>query len=510
MPRPQRLARIVGFSCLVLFGALIARCDADVRLPHIFGDHMVLQREKPVRVWGWADPGETVKVSVADKQGETTADPQGHWNVELPAVTATSPIEMTVAGKNSIVLHDLLVGEVWICSGQSNMQMNVASSNDAKKEIKGAKHPNIRLFTVPMRPAGEPADDVSGGWKACTPETIPSFSAVGYFFGRSLHDQLDVPIGLINSSWGGTRIEPWTPPVGFREVPALAEILSGIEKANAEYAKMTEVALPQYAAWLAAAEKAKANKESIPAPPPWPVSPLATNIAPTGLYNGMIHPLVPFAIRGAIWYQGESNLADGMLYDDKMKALIGGWRSVWQEGDFPFLYVQLAPFRYGNANPTLLPKIWEAQTAALAIPNTGMAVTNDIGNPKDIHPKDKQDVGKRLALWALAKAYGKQIVYSGPLYKSMTVEDAKIRVKFDNVGGGMVARDGKPLTWFTIAGDDKKFVDAQATIDGDSVIVTSPDIKKPVAVRFAWDDVANPNLQNIEGLPASAFRTDKW
>ncbi|HXY36212.1 MAG TPA: sialate O-acetylesterase, partial [Planctomycetaceae bacterium] len=317
---------------------------------------------------------------------------------------------------------------------------------------------------------------------------------------------------LINSSWGGTRIEPWTPPVGFAEVPALASILSDIEKAKAEYAKMTVDVLPRYADWLAQAQQAKARHESIPAPPEWPANSLSNNYAPTGLYNGMIHPLVPFSIRGAIWYQGESNLGDGKLYFDKMKALIGGWRSVWHEGDFSFLYVQLAPFKYGSTDPTLLPKIWEAQTAALAIPNTGMAVTNDIGNPTDIHPKDKQDVGKRLALWALAKTYGKQIVYAGPLYveNSMKIEGSKIRVKFDHVGGGLVARNGKPLNWFQIAGTDKNFVDAEAIIDGEWVIVSSPKVSKPVAVRFAWDQIADPNLQNVEGLPAAAFRTDKW
>jgi sialate O-acetylesterase len=224
----------------------------------------------------------------------------------------------------------------------------------------------------------------------------------------------------------------------------------------------------------------------------------------------MIHPLVPFAIRGAIWYQGESNLSDAMLYTDKMKALIQGWRSVWNEGDFPFYYVQLAPYTYGKGNTTALPKLWEAQTAALSIPNTGMAVTIDIGNAKDIHPKDKQDVGKRLALWALAKNYGKQIVYSGPLYKSMSVDGSSIRVKFDHVGGGLSERDGKPLTWFTIAGEDRKFVDAVAKVEGDSIVVSSTKVEKPVAVRFAWDQVADPNLTNIEGLPASAFRTDRW
>jgi sialate O-acetylesterase len=481
---------------------------ADVRLPHIFGDHMVLQREKPVRVWGWADTGEKVTVTIGGEHAEATADERGAWKVELPAVSSKSAIEVKVAGKNTIVLHDVLVGEVWVCSGQSNMQMTVNSSNDAKKEIAAAKHPEIRLFTVPMRPAGDPAEDVSASWTVCTPKTIPNFTAVGYFFGRELHEQLGVPIGLINSSWGGTRIEPWTPIAGFRDVPQLAGIVADIEKARAEFAKATAAALPRYADWLARAQKAKEQGEYIPAPPEWPTSPLSTNYTPTGLYNGMIHPLVPFGIRGAIWYQGESNLGDGMLYLEKMKALIDGWRSVWKEGDFPFGFVQLAPFRYGAGNPTLLPKMWVAQTTALSIPDTGMAVTIDVGNPTDIHPKDKQDVGKRLALWALAKAYGKQIVYSGPLYKSMSIDGSKIRVKFEHVGGGLVARNNKPLDWFQIAGEDKKFVNADAVIDGDSVIVSSPQVPKPVAVRFAWDQVADPNLQNVEGLPASAFDTE--
>jgi sialate O-acetylesterase len=224
----------------------------------------------------------------------------------------------------------------------------------------------------------------------------------------------------------------------------------------------------------------------------------------------MINPIAPFAIRGALWYQGESNNGEGMLYFEKMKALIAGWRSVWNEGDFPFYYVQLAPYNYGPQNPTALAKIWEAQTAALSIPDTGMAVTNDIGDIKDIHPKDKQDVGKRLALWALAKNYGKQIVFSGPLYKSMDVEGSTIRVKFDYVGGGLAARDGKPLSWFTVAGEGKKFVDATVKIDGDSIVVSSNEVAKPVAVRFAWNQIAVPNFSNIEGLPASAFRTDRW
>jgi len=510
MLRFHRVTRIAVFALSLSLAAAIRPCAADVRLPRIFGNQMVLQRDLPVRVWGTADPGEKVTVSIGKNQSNATADAHGKWKVELPALAAGNPIEVKVSGKNTITLRDVLVGEVWVCSGQSNMQMAVQHAADGKKETAAATHPQIRLFTVPMLVATEPVDDVDAYWKECTPESIPSFSAVAYYFGRSLNEQLGVPIGLINTSWGGTRIEPWTPPVGFRAVPAVASIADDVEKAGANYVRTTVAAVGAFAKWLPTAEKARDARTAIPAPPAWPTHPLSNNRAPTALYNGMIHPLVPFAIRGAIWYQGESNLGEGMLYFDKMKALIQGWRSVWNEGDFPFYYVQLAPYTYGKSNPTALPRIWEAQTAALCMPNTGMAVTNDIGNVKDIHPKDKQDVGKRLALWALAKNYGKEIVYSGPLYKSMSVDGSKIRMKFNHVGGGLAARDGKPLTWFTIAGEDQKFVDAQAKIDGDAIVVSAPNVEKPVAVRFGWDQVADPNLANIEGLPASAFRTDRW
>lgn len=479
----HRMIRMTVFALSVSLAAAVHPCLGDVRLPHIFGNQMVLQRDQPLPFWGTADPGEKVTVSAGKNQSSATADEHGKWHLELPALAAGKPVEVKVSGKNTITLHDVLIGEVWVCSGQSNMQMSVQSAANAKKEIAASTHLHIRLFTVPMLAAEQPVDDVKAYWSECTPYSVPSFSAVAYYFGRSLQEQLGVPIGLIDTSWGGTRIEPWTPPVGFRAVPAVASILTDMEHGQ----------VPRRPS-----KSGKQNKA------------LPTNQIPTRLYNGMIHPLVPFAIRGAIWYQGESNMTDGMLYFDKMKALILGWRSVWNNSNLPFYYVQLAPFRYGTADPTGLPRLWEAQTAALSIPDTGMAVTIDIGNPTDIHPKDKQDVGKRLALWALAKNYGKQIVYSGPLYKSMSVDGSRIRVKFDQVGGGLAARDGKPLTWFTVAGDDRKFVDADATIDGDSIVVSSTKVGKPAAVRFAWNQVADPNLTNIEGLPASAFRTDPW
>jgi sialate O-acetylesterase len=482
----HRMVRIAACSLCLSLVAVAARCRADVHLPHIFGNQMVLQRDLPVRFWGTADPGEKVTVTIGKSQSSATADAKGKWHVELPAMPASEkPAEVKVVGKNTVTLHDVLVGEVWVCSGQSNMQFPLKACNNATKEIAESTHLDIRLFTVPMKASAQPLDDINAYWQECTPYSAPGFSGVAYFFGRSLHEQLGVPVGLINTSWGGTRIEPWTPPVGFTSVPAVTSILTNLQKDEA-------------------AKKPATNKKKNKYDQGQGI--------PTRLYNGMINPIVPFAIRGAIWYQGESNNGEGMLYFEKMKALINGWRSVWNEGDFAFYYVQLAPFQYGKpgSDPTPLPKIWEAQTAALSIPDTGMVVTNDIGNIKDIHPKDKQDVGKRLALWALAKNYGKQIVYSGPLYKSMSIEGSNIRVKFDHVGGGLSARDGKPLTWFTIAGEDKKFVDATAKIDGDSIVVSASEVTKPAAVRFAWSQIAQPNLSNIEGLPASAFRTDRW
>ena len=426
---------------------------------------MVLQRDLPVRIWGKADPGEKVTVSIGKDEATTQADKDGRWKVELSPLKAGNPVEVHVSGKNTITLRDVLVGEVWVCSGQSNMQMSMNGVTNAKQEIAAANHPHIRLFTVPMRPAGQPADDVDGYWKPCTPDNVAAFSAVAYFFGRTLHKSLGVPIGLINTSWGGTYIEPWTPPVGFRGVPSLASIVTKIEDGNAKYQRHAAAHLDHYEAqiaqWLEVAKKAKAAGEAIPSPPAWPDHPLNKHTEPTGLYNGMIHPLVPLAIRGAIWYQGESNRTDGVKYGDKMKALIEGWRSVWNEGEFPFLFVQIAPYNYGpTTNPTDLARLWEGQTSILTSePNTGMAVINDIGEIKDIHPHNKLDVGKRLALWALVKTYGKRgMVYSGPLYKASQVDGSSIRVTFAHVGSGLISRDRKPLSWFAIAGADKKFV----------------------------------------------------
>ncbi|WP_145308293.1 sialate O-acetylesterase [Gimesia fumaroli] len=505
---------LLAVTCFVLF-CVTTRIQADVRLPHIFGDHMVLQREMPIPVWGWADPGEKVSVELGGDRVSTVADEAGKWMVKLPAQKVGDPVSLTVKGKNTVTLTDVLLGEVWLCSGQSNMEWTVARSNNFEKEQAAAKYPKIRHIKIPKRPSGFPQDDVTAEWAACSPETVGNFTAAGYFFGRKLHKDLDVPVGLINSSWGGTRIEPWTPPCGFEQEPALEAIFKQVEltnPANAAYKKTLSSYLDSLEAWAAKA-KAGLNAETPLTPPPaYPtaIQPLTSHGSPTTLYNGMIHPLVPYAMRGAIWYQGESNHREGMLYYDKMKALIGGWRDVWNQGEFPFLYVQIAPYQYGSESPSILPVFWEAQNKSLEIPNTGQVVIHDIGNLKDIHPKNKQDVGARLALIALAKTYGKEdLVYSGPVFKSLKKEGAKLRVTFDHVGSGLVSRDGKPLNWFEIIGEETDFVPATAVIEGNSVVLSSPKVKQAAAMRFGWHKLAEPNLANKEGLPATPFRAGK-
>ncbi len=455
---------------------------ADVTLSPIIGSHMVLQRDSACPVWGWAEAGEEVTVEFAGQKHTAKPDANGRWMVKLTPLKATDKgATMTIKGKNTIALEDVVVGEVWLCSGQSNMEWNVASSNNPKEEIAAANDPLIRHIKVNNPPSKTPMDKViSSGWQEASPKTVGSFTAVGYFFARELRKELNVPIGLLGANWGGTRIEPWTPPVGFKQVPALKSIADKLDS----YPEM---------------EPSKDGAE--------PKAKLQSALA---LYNGRISPLVPYALRGALWYQGESNLSEGMLYMDKMKALIGGWREVWQMPDMPFYFVQLAPFVYKGANPEFLPRLQEAQTATMKIPNTGMAVTTDVSNINDIHPRNKQDVGKRLALWALAKTYGKTgVVYSGPLYKAVKFDGGKATITFEH-GTGLKTRDGQPVSHFLIAGEDKAFVPAKAEISGDTLVVSADGVTKATAVRYGWSHDAEPNLANGTGLPASPFRTDDW
>ena len=429
-----------------------ALASGELRLPKVIGSHMVLQRDVRPVIWGWGAKGEKVTVALdGDNKATTKVDRRGAWRVTLKAMKADGKAHKLVVtqntdeGKQTIELEDILIGDVWVGSGQSNMEWSLSRTETAGQAIKEANHPKIRLFHVPRVQSGAPARDVNAMWRVCTPQTVPGFSAALYHFGKRLHKDLDVPMGLIHSAWSGSPIEPWI----------IADGKSG------------------------------------------------------GMYNGMIAPLVPFPIRGAIWYQGESNVNNARAYYARMKALILGWRKAWGT-EFPFYFVQIAPWA-GGYGPGQLPALWEAQVASLKIPNTGMAVTTDIvHNIGDIHPRNKRDVGKRLALWALAKAYGKDVVYSGPLYKSMKVEGKKIRISLAHTGGGLQSRDGKPLNEFQIAGADGRFVPAKATIDGNAVVVESDKIAAPTQVRFGWHKTANPNLMNKEGLPASPFRTNGW
>jgi len=502
-----------SWICHFVFAAVIAfvsyEAQADVRLPSIFGSNMVLQADMPIKIWGWADPGEQVTVTVGQKRATAKAACCGKWMVTIEPLKAGGPIEVIVEGKNKIKFTNVLIGEVWICSGQSNMAWPVTRALNPEKEIASANFPKIRLFTVTRAVALEPQSDCQGKWVVCSPETVPSFSAVAYFFGRKLHQELGVPVGLIHTSWGGTPAEAWTSREKLESIPQLLPILERWDTLLKTYPKQLANYRIRLADWQKAAAEAKKAGKKPPAKPRPPHDPAKHPHLAAGLFNAMIAPLIPYTIRGAIWYQGESNVARAYQYRTLFPAMIEDWRERWGQGDFPFIYVQLAPFRYGRFDPAACAELREAQLLTLKLPNTGMAVTMDIGNPKDIHPKNKQDVGKRLALWALALAYGKDVVYSGPLYDSMKIESDKIRITFKHVDGGLVAKGGE-LTYFEIAGPDRKFVPAKAVIDGDTIVVSSPQVKQPVAVRYAWRDDAEPNLFNKAGLPASPFRTDNW
>ena len=519
--RVSKLSEVFRAAVFVLLvGVAFPRiARSEVRLPKVFGSHMVLQQEKPVIIWGWADPGAEVSVRLATESRQVKANEKGEWKVEFPAMKAGDvALKLSVSGPNTIALDDILVGEVWLCSGQSNMEMGVGAALNGKQEIAAANHPGIRLLKVEKRWTAEPQADMTGSWQVCTPASIAAggwagFSAAGYYFGRELHAKLGVPVGLIDATWGGTRIESWTPPEGFAAVPDLAKeyekVQLGDPRARLHQERLAQI-LDGTGQWLAAARKAMEQQVAVPVMPTYPdelLGPRDVQHA-TALFNGMIHPLIPFALRGAIWYQGESNSSEGRLYTERMKALGGGWREVWHEGDFPFYYVQIAPYNYGGNHPEFIGEFWEAQNMAQSIENTGMAVINDIGNVQDIHPANKQEVGRRLALWALNRTYARRkVVCSGPTWDAFTIEGAALRVKFANTGDGLASRDGKPLSWFEIIdADEGGFVKATARIDGTSVVLTAPGVKHPVAVRYAWHMLAEPNLMNSVGLPAGAFR----
>ena len=495
---------------------------ANVRLPAVISDNMVIQHGAAAPIWGWADPGGTVTVKLGGQAKTAVADAKGKWKVALEPLKAGGIHTMTVAGAEALTVRNILAGEVWVCSGQSNMQWALKTVVNAQQEIAAAKYPGIRLFTVARASAVQPQEDCKGKWVECSPATAAGFSAVGYFFGRDVHKARRVPVGLINTSWSGTPSETWTRISALQAVPDAKGLLErwkiGGGSADADKEKKRyEEAL---AKWKVTAAKAKAAKKKPPRKPRPPVDRIRHHHRPGNLYNGMIAPLIPFAIRGAIWYQGESNASRAYQYRSIFPAMISDWRKAWGQGDFTFLWVQLANFMARKDQPgeSGWAELREAQSMALELPNTGQAVIIDTGEARNIHPKNKQDVGKRLALAAKGIAHGEDIVFSGPAYESMAVEGGKVRLKFRHVGGGLIATGGGELKGFAIAGADKKLVWARAKITpsagsgqaaGD-VVVWSEKVARPVAVRYAWADNPECNLYNKEMLPASPFRTDDW
>lgn len=472
-------------ACLLLWPALLSGAEVAKDRPFVhplFSDHMVLQRGCALPVWGWAECGSKVSVSFAGQSKSAIAGPDGKWMVRLKAMRASSaPAIMSITGpqNQTVSISDVLVGDVWLCSGQSNMEMGM-SACEATEDIATGNFPLIRLLTVPRRVEKLPVDTAEVRWSQCSSEALKQgvyggFSAASFYFGRQLYRELGVPIGLIHSSWGGTVAEAWTSREALEKMESMKDRLAALSS------------------------------------PPQPAAPANPNIT-TVLYNGMIAPLLPFAIKGAIWYQGESNAGRAYQYRELLPTMIGDWRKRFGVGDFPFYIVQLAAFTERQPEPRQndWAELREAQSlTAKNLNHCGLAVAIDIGDAKDIHPKNKRDVGIRLALNALAKDYGKKVEYSGPWYRTMKAKEGVIQLNFDHAKSGLVAK-GVALKGFAIAGEDKKFVWADAHIKGKSVLVSSPHIPKPVAVRYAWDGNPDCNLYNGAGLPAVPFRTDDW
>jgi len=639
---------------LCLFGLGLC-CWADPVLPSFLGDHMVLQQGREIHLWGKADAGETVSVSLAGRVATATTDPQNHWSVQLPALTAGGPFTLTIRGKKHIVIKDVMIGEVWIASGQSNMTFSLDSAEGAATEVPKADYPQIRLFTVPRKIALSPQEDtIPAHWEVCTPDTAKGFSAVAYFFAREIHRKLNVPVGVIESAWPGTAIEDWIAPGALQAGPDLAPVLEEWKHPTPDEKKSAESSLPlqlefddfelipadagspgkmlanfddgtsristggsfsygwadspdalfdltspgrgasgfaarvagrldgtqgstltarykldrapvdlsSYAGirfWVrgygafrfrskqptvtdwddyaAPAQKATSDWQPVTVifrdlrQDGWGVTlPFTQNalsgftieslttlgdtpIPASGLYEGMITPLIASAFRGVLWYQGESNALKAHQYRKLLPALINGWREASHQYDLEFLIVQLPNHGAVRNEPgeSAWAELREAQLLTLQhVPRIGLAVTIDVGDPKDLHPHRKLEVGQRLALWAEGTVYKQPIEYSGPLYDSMKIEGSEIRVRFTHAGSGLEARDGGELQGFALAGADRKFYWAEGRVDGDAVVVSSRDVPSPLAVRYAWGDSPRCNLFNRDGLPASPFRTDDW
>lgn len=508
-------------ALILALAAVVVPVSADVRLPKVFTDGAVLQRDRPLPVWGHASPGKKVIVKFAGQEKSAVTNADTTWSVELdplPASAEGRSLVVAEEGANQIEVKDVLVGEVWLASGQSNMEWNVGAARKEDQDLaKSGQTPLLRLLTVPKKVSPYRQDDFESdkGWEAATPETTPKFSAVAYFFGRRLTEELGIPVGMIHSSWGGSRIEPWLADDAYEGIEDMQEERE-FREARTPGTKTYDEAMRRHLAatraWVDTAERSLNEKKPIPAQPPAPPMLQVGSNQALGTYQAMIHPLVPYALRGFLWYQGESNVGEDLLYTLKMEALIKGWRKQFKAPDAPFYFVQLAPYNYGDNRQGALQGLWIAQQEALKIPNTGMAVTMDIGNPADIHPRNKSEVGRRLSLWALADTYGKPgIVKSGPMVESIEAAGDSIRVRFKGASApsGLATRDQKAPDSFEVAGPDWNFKPATAEIAGNEpvIVLKSAEVPNPTMVRFAWSQTAQPNLTNKEGLPAAAFHS---
>lgn len=503
----KSLCQTARLLCLTACLALpLGSARAEVKTEALFSDGLVLQQDVPVPVWGTAKDDEKVVVTLQE-QTATVMATHGRWSVRLKPLKAGGPFTMTIAGENTITLHNVLVGEVWLCSGQSNMEFPLSRAANGAAAIAAATDSQLRLFTVPHGTADEPLSKVGGSWQECTPQTVTNFSAVAYFFGRDLRQARQVPVGLVHSSVGGTPAEAWTSQATLEADPELKPILERYAEAvkNFNPTEAAERYAQAKARYKEAAAKAKAEGTPAPKAPKAPralADPRRANTRPSGLYNAMIAPLAPYALAGVIWYQGEANSARAAEYQHLFPAMIRDWRQAWGQGDFPFLFVQIAPME------RMTPEIREAQLLSWKkVPHTAMAVTTDVGNELDIHPTSKEPVGARLALAARAVAYGEKIESSGPVFDSMKIENTRAVLSFTHVGKGLVARGGK-LKGFTIATADGEFVPAKAQIEHNQVVVSSSSVSKPARVRYGWANTPEVNLFNADGLPASPFRTD--
>lgn len=515
----------VNILCLIVIMLLTASAYADVSLPAAFSDHMVLQHNTAVPVWGTGDAGEKVIVEIGKQKRTTITAADGRWMVKLDKITAGGPYTLTVSGKNKIVINDIYAGEVWICSGQSNMDMTVAKEDrywcgviNETEEVAAADYPLIRVFDIDFTPSASPQNDVIGKWEIVSPKTVGHLSAVAYFFAREIQKNIKMPIGLITTAYGASTAEAWIREEALLNEPVCKPLVDSFKNKLARYLTDTAAQSKYKIAqekWKKDTSLAKVEGKNIPRAPRSP-DPVRDQHNASVLWNGMVKPIVPYAMRGALWYQGESNSPSAKIYQQIMETLIADWRKQWGQGNFPFLYVQLA--NIGKTYDSLPAKGGaeaikrEAQLRNLSIPQTAMAVAIDNADPGDmnnVHPKNKQVIGKRLALAALATVYGERIAYSGPIYEKMKVEGNRIRIYFTHTGSGLIAKDGE-LKGFAIAGEDKKFTWASAKIEGNTVVVFAEGIANPVAVRYAWGNNPQTGLYNKEDIPASPFRTDNF